>query len=182
MEEKERIKHYNENVNHTTPIDGNVLINLFREFTFKPGDVCIDLGCGNGKVTNLIKEMFGVDIIGVDYSAFRVAHAKTRYKDISFIQADIIEFLARSVQSHCDMYDFMFLFEVLEHTENPKAVLDAAVKWLSGTGSIIGSIPINMPYKTHVQVWKTAEDFLAIDSRLKELFKTKNVLIWSMQY
>jgi len=47
----------------------------------KPGQRVLDAGCGSGKVTSILWEMVqpGGSILGLDYSADRVAYAQERY-------------------------------------------------------------------------------------------------------
>ena len=55
----------------------------------RPGSTIVDLGCGNGALTNAIKNK-GSHVIGIDATSELLDVARKSYPDIDFMQADAI--------------------------------------------------------------------------------------------
>ncbi len=59
--------------------------------TAEKGSLIADVGCGNGFLSNSIKEK-GYDVIGIDMSENMLKTARENYPDIHFINADALTF------------------------------------------------------------------------------------------
>ncbi len=57
----------------------------------EPGSSVIDLGCGNGALTQQIASM-GANVIGIDASEEMLSVARAHYPNLPFVQADALEF------------------------------------------------------------------------------------------
>jgi SAM-dependent methyltransferase len=61
----------------------------------KEGMRVVDIGCGPGKTTSLLKKLVGEsgEVIGVDFSEVRIDHANKKYKEkgLSFVCRDIFD-------------------------------------------------------------------------------------------
>lgn len=99
-----------------------------------PGRV-LDVGCGDGGFLALAGEM-GWKGEGVDYDERVVARARERGVDAT--AADLMTFLAGRPESS---YDAAVMFDVLEHTPEPRALF-AAVKRLVRVG---GHVALTLP-------------------------------------
>ena len=78
---------YKENFSFV-PKYGEDVMNLI---TKKPGTMVIDLGCGNGTLTNILKEK-GYAVVGVDQSSEMLELAKKAYPDLNFICSNALTF------------------------------------------------------------------------------------------
>lgn len=87
------------------------IISLLNEYGIKDGLV-LDLGCGTGKLTNLLSDA-GFDMIGIDYSEdmLDVATNVREDRNILYLCQDMREFelygTVRAVVSICDSMNYM---------------------------------------------------------------------------
>lgn len=132
----------------------------FLEFTPAGGDRALDLGCGDGRLSIWLAAQHGMHVDGVDYSAVRIGRAieaaGREGLSCQFVCGDLHGFL-----DGCEgRYDLITIFEVLEHLECPEEVIARCRELLTPDGSVVGSVPINMPYTAHLQVFQTIEDVI----------------------
>lgn len=85
----------------------------FDEFIkyIKKDDKVLDLGCGNGRLYELFKDLSTLDYTGIDKSPSLIESAKNKWKntEAKFKVGDIIEL------SETQKYDAVFLIAVLHH-------------------------------------------------------------------
>ena len=94
----------------------------------------LDAGCGNGRVTALLRSLCDDDaeVIGVDYSSAEVARANLAHLERVFVfAADLTQDL-----SDLGRFDFIYCQEVLHHTENPFLAFSNLAELLSHGGEI----------------------------------------------
>lgn len=101
----------------TQKIRGHVVALAFEKFLGKDSKV-LDIGCGNGIITSLLKKRFGCDIRGTDVLDYASASG------IEFKKMDSPTELPFADAS----FDFALLVDVLHHTRDQKAVLDEAAR------------------------------------------------------
>lgn len=94
--------------------DANVNIEFIKKTIPKEVRSIIDLGCGNGLITNALKDDF--DIVGVDRSK----------KALEFVQAKKIEASCEAVPVEDKSYDLLLSSELMEHLDD--ATFSAAIK------------------------------------------------------
>lgn len=78
----------------------------------------LDAGCGNGRVTALLRECAPEQntVTGLDLVAHEVASENLKkYKKLNILQADLL-----SDNSSLGKFDFIYCQEVLHHTNNPE--------------------------------------------------------------
>lgn len=106
---------------------GQILVNRFFAagqrllgHRIRPGDKMLEVGCGPGYSTQRIKQWQPqASLVGSDISASLLRHATRLNPEISFVRESVYEL------NHEDKsFDVVFLMEVLEHLEEPKAALD----------------------------------------------------------
>ena len=84
---------------------------IFDQIT--PGSRVLDLGCGNGRFYELLKEK-EVSYLGVDQSKELIEEAKEKYKEASFIQAD-----ALNLPLEKESFDYVISIAVFHHMPTP---------------------------------------------------------------
>jgi len=100
---------------------------------------CIDIGCGEGRLTKEIRTSFpNKRVVGIDYSARAITLAKSMNPLGTYVQIDIIE------QTMGERFDAGILMEVFEHI-NP----DDADKFVNGIARLInpgGVLFVTVPH------------------------------------
>lgn len=94
----------------------------------------LDAGCGNGRVTKLIRNNTSKDteVVGIDLVAHKVAEENLKTEEnVSFYQKDLIHDL-----KDLGKFDFIYSQEVLHHTSNPAKSFDNLVEILEKDGTI----------------------------------------------
>ncbi len=97
----------------------------------------LDLGCGEGHLTEEIRKAFGqAEIHGLDYSLSAIIYAHTHYPDISFAVAD------GNFPPYTDGYfDVVVMNNIWEHVPDPLLLLKNVGRVLKKGGHIIISTP-----------------------------------------
>ena len=81
---------------------------IFRDYA-KDGDRVLDIGCGNGRLLELLKDK-NIEYIGIDSSEKLIAIAQKRYPSKKFLVAD-----ALNLPFPTDNFDIVFLIAILHH-------------------------------------------------------------------
>ena len=99
----------------------------------------LDLGCGNGSLSNYLTEQ-GYEVIGMEESPSGVEIARRNFPNCQFIQGSIYsppqEILNNS-------FDIVISVEVVEHLFYPKELPRLAKKCLKPDGTLIVTTPYN---------------------------------------
>ncbi|NJP09718.1 MAG: methyltransferase domain-containing protein [Leptolyngbyaceae cyanobacterium RU_5_1] len=103
----------------------------------------LDLGCGNGSLTQQLAQA-GYLMTGVEESASGIAVARQCAPDCTFIQASIYE-LPDAELAHA--FDGVIAAEVIEHLLYPRALIRAAKKCLKPGGQIVLTTPYHGYWK-----------------------------------
>lgn len=129
---------------------------------------CIDIGCGDGRLTMEIHNSFPEKrVIGIDYSAKAISLAKNMNPSGNYMQLNIID------QAMDEQFDLGILMEVFEHIdpkENDKFVRGLS-KLLRKNGKLFVTVPhVNKPveYKhfrhfTSETLTKCFEDYFEVE-------------------
>jgi ubiquinone/menaquinone biosynthesis C-methylase UbiE len=62
-------------------LDMEQLNNLVEKLALKPGEVALDLGCGNGRITEYISHLTGAKMVGLDFASEVIKNAQRRTVD-----------------------------------------------------------------------------------------------------
>ena len=98
----------------------------------KPGGTIVDLGCGNGALTNIIKNK-GYKVIGIDASDELLDLARRNYPDIDFVQADATSF---SLKQPADVVFSNAVFHWIDKEKQP-LMLDCVNRALKENGQFV---------------------------------------------
>ena len=131
----------------------------------KDGDKVIDLGCGVGTMTKMIKEKYpACEVWGVDISEIVIEDNRKEHSGIQYYPGYIgnLSFLPK------DYFDLVFCGEVIEHIDNPQEAFTDAYRILKPGGKLIITTPIEDHVYSEEHVWEfTRED-------LEKLYKDNN--------
>lgn len=109
----------------------------------------LDLGCGLGEMANLLGDR---EYLGVDFSPVAIQYARenTRNPNARFRLMDFRDDPA------LNQFDTVLLLEVLEHAQDPTAVIGFARR--HAQKRIIATVPIDMPDPSHIKPqWNEAD-------------------------
>jgi methionine biosynthesis protein MetW len=100
-----------------------------------PKSRILDVGCGTGVVTEIIRGQRSASIIGIEPDAERVRRARARGLDV-YLGVLTPEFIQRH-----GPFDYIVFADVLEHLSNPAEIVTMAKAGLIPGGSVVASIP-----------------------------------------
>lgn len=103
------------------------LLNLLK---IKENDNIIDVGCGPGHITDVIKQITRGRIIGIDISENMIKQARVLYPDIEFRQ------IAAEDLDYNDEFDIAFCNSVLPWFSEPTQAIRAIFNCLKKSGRI----------------------------------------------
>lgn len=156
--ETDLLKHYEKHTMYNSSVDRINLEEYIKSFELALGEdsFMLDVGCGDGRVINKILNVFKCKGVGIDYSPKRIEIAKNKCKDkkANFFVEDLNQFL----EENDKQFDLVTVFEVIEHLENPKKVIEQIKKSLSEKGTILGSVPLNDHGVSHITIFKDIDD------------------------
>ncbi|RXK37359.1 hypothetical protein M231_05346 [Tremella mesenterica] len=101
----------------------------------QPGERIIDLGCGTGHLTELIKDQVGEgEVIGVDSSTSMLEKARSKSSKITYIQADIQSLPSILDASYRGTFDAVFTSATLHWCKDDPLGVLKSVEWLLKPG------------------------------------------------
>lgn len=95
-------------------------LSIIKSISFKNDDHILDIGCGNGKITNLLSKKVGNGfVIGIDISENMISQAK---KD--FVNENLTFFVMNAESFHfSNKFNYIFSFNALHWVEDFEAVV-----------------------------------------------------------
>lgn len=97
----------------------------------------LDLGCGNGSLSQYIAQV-GYDVVGVEDSASGIELAAQNHPDCHFIHASLYDLPYTQLEN---AFDVVLAVEVIEHLVYPRELLRAAKRCLKPEGKLILTTP-----------------------------------------
>jgi 2-polyprenyl-3-methyl-5-hydroxy-6-metoxy-1,4-benzoquinol methylase len=110
---------------------------VLKDSLVKDGRI-LDVGCGNGVISRHLGRL-GFDVTGVDVSEKTIEKARSLTKDlpnVQFLKKSAEELVASGVK-----YDAVICSEVLEHLNDPGALLEVLHATLADNGKLIVTVP-----------------------------------------
>ncbi len=115
------------------PIRINYILNQFNKKNLNKVNV-LDIGCGGGLVSEALAKL-GAKVTGIDFVEKNINAAKfhSKYKDLK------IKYLCYDIEKNNveGKYDLIIMFEILEHLDNWKNLLETTKDNLNKGGKII---------------------------------------------
>lgn len=104
----------------------------------------LDVGCGNGAFTQILKKKFNSYLIGIDGNQYGLEISKKR----GFDETYLVEDFSKDKLSMVDDLDFDFVVskDTLEHVVDPKYSLDQIWKKIKIGGYLLLHIPNHFPF------------------------------------
>lgn len=164
--EAELVEYYDQHVNYMSSVKPENAVKVVERLIDEPlqrNTRILDIGSGDGRVSTAIADQVGCQVLGIDCSPARVEKANKRVDELGLqFRA---EYMVDDI-SNCGLYsndseyfDVILLFEVLEHLEKPAEVFEMLYgRKLAPGGKIVGSVPLNMPDRAHLQLFRVLGD------------------------
>lgn len=135
----------------------------------KVGSCVVDVCCGTGYGTDILRRAGARDAIGIDLSEEAIEFAAETYPNCSFVNGDANTFL-RSQAISAGRLDIVTFFEAIEHVprEIGHQMLDSIQIGLAEKGSLFMSTPRDIradKNPNHITQWGFAELEDALSSR-----------------
>lgn len=100
-----------------------------------PGSRVLDVGCGTGSITELIRDLRGADVVGIEPQPERALRARARGLDVRH------GCLTEALVGELGRFDVVVFADVLEHLADPIDLLLLARQALAPGGSVVASVP-----------------------------------------
>lgn len=102
----------------------------------------LDIGCGNGLFTNVVREN-GSDVMisGIDVSEVAINEARKNYPGMSFFNIDLLDLISRN------RYDIIICLDVLYYIDNIGYALTILCSLLEDGGLILCSLVIDKNHR-----------------------------------
>lgn len=113
-------------------------IDLVRQYSPKS---VLEVGCGAGEFLHRLAGCAD-KIVGVDINEHAIAIARSKGLDVT----------NQSVTKISDNFDMIFMFQVLEHLESPRAFIDDVLARLNPGGHLVLALPNPDGYMKHIDL------------------------------
>jgi SAM-dependent methyltransferase len=121
-----------------------LIVQLASEIS-KPGDRCLEVGCGTGYVLRALARDCGLRVTGAELFSEGLEHARVRVPE-----AELVELDAREMPYDAE-FDLAGAFDVLEHVDDDAGVLRGIQRALRPGGHLMLTVP------QHPSLWSDAD-------------------------
>jgi SAM-dependent methyltransferase len=147
------------------------IIDQLSQYVLGNGSI-LDVGCGNGIMSKAIGA-HGYKVLGIDISDKAIEKAN-RFSPPSNVSFKVLS--ANELVADGNTYDAIICSEVLEHLDNPGALLQTLYKLLTDTGILIVTVPNGLGPR-EVLITKPMQKVQREDGRLLSIIEwVKNKL------
>jgi 2-polyprenyl-3-methyl-5-hydroxy-6-metoxy-1,4-benzoquinol methylase len=125
-----------------------------------PGSRFLDIACGPGLLCRKVKQRLPTaQVMGIDFSPYIVRRNQERDQPLG-IEYRCMDIRASLASLRCE-FDVIAMCEILEHLEEPEAVVAAAMSLLRARGLFVLTCPHEdaIPDPEHVRTWGHDELF-----------------------
>ena len=120
----------------------------------------LEIGAGHGlyvrEVLQKLPCITQADILDISETSLTLSKALINNKTIKFHKKNIFE------ADTNELYDFISIAEVIEHVENPAALLKKIKLLLNKDGIIFLSTPVNSPMIDHIYLFESIEEIRSL--------------------
>lgn len=123
-------------------VEAEVVVDIFRHYGLDPkGKVCVEYGCGVGRVTAALSRHFGT-VYGYDISANHLKHAQERFSEMKLTNIRTVE-CSNSFLEELQPCDAFYSRIVFQHNPPPiiLALIRQTVRSLKPNGIAIFQVP-----------------------------------------
>ena len=142
----------------------NILLH-FNDVIFSNSDNInsyLEVGGGHGlyisSAINIINKPIKYVLADISQNSIDIAKKIIQNSDVNYILTDIFEYYTEQ------KFDFITMGEVLEHVENPVALLKKLHSLLDDKGKLYITTPTNAPAIDHIYLFRSADDIRDIIS------------------
>lgn len=122
------------------------------------GDVTryLEVGGGHGlyisEAIGLLGRSVQYDLVDISESSLQLARKMISHNQVNYIHSDVFDY------NPAEKYDCIVMGEVLEHVEDPMALLERLGNLLTENGKLFITTPTNAPAIDHIYLFRNAEE------------------------
>jgi ubiquinone/menaquinone biosynthesis C-methylase UbiE len=105
--------------------DPELVHQLLNEVSVKSDSLVLDVGCGTANNTLLFRKVVNADVLGVDLSYGMLSKAVEKREDLDFIHSP-----AENLPFKANVFDFIFMIEVIHHLNDISSAVSEIYKIL----------------------------------------------------
>ena len=129
----------------------------------RPGGRYLEIGPGHGLMTYLALRDFALgSAVAWDLSAVSIEQTRAALEKLGYTNCDFAVQNVMDVAPGAEPYDLLVISEVLEHLEDPMAVMRPLRGLVREGGVIFVNVPINSPSPDHLYLMETPDDARAL--------------------
>jgi len=98
------------------------ILSLLQRIGIKKGDAVLDVACGTGRITGLLHDLSGTDVLGVDISEKMIDLAKKKYEGKPWAHFECGDFCVMKGEKK---YDVVVIYNAYPHFIKPEELKNA---------------------------------------------------------